>query len=84
MNEQVIAITVTYNDYNYLKRALDALRKQTYPLQKIIVVDNNSLPELKEQVKTQEDDLAEIIWLPQNTGCAGGNVIDVFRCCFYH
>ena len=72
MNERVIAITVTYNDYDYLKRALDALRKQTYPLQKIIVVDNNSLPEMKEQVKTQEDDLVEVLWLPQNTGCAGG------------
>lgn len=72
MNERVVAITVTYNDYDYLKRALDAMRKQTYPLQKIIVVDNHSSLEAQEKLKTQEDDLVEILWLPDNSGCAGG------------
>ena len=72
MIERVVAITVTYNDYDYLKRALDAMRKQTYPLQKIIVVDNHSSLEAQEKLKTQEDDLVEVLWLPDNTGCAGG------------
>ena len=72
MNKRVIAVTVTYNDYDYLKRALDALRRQTISLQKIIVVDNNSVPEVQEELKTQEDDLVEILWLSQNTGGAGG------------
>lgn len=72
MNKQIVAITVTYNDYDYLKRALDALRRQTISLQKIIVVDNNSTLKMQEKIKTQEDDLVEILWLPQNTGCAGG------------
>ena len=72
MNERIIAITVTYNDYDYLKRALEALRNQTLPLYKIVVVDNNSEPEMQAKLKTQEDGLVEILWLPQNTGCAGG------------
>ena len=72
MNKQVVAITVTYNDYDYLKRALDALRRQTISLQKIIVVDNNSVPEIQEKIKAQEDNLVEILWLLQNTGGAGG------------
>ena len=42
MNDKIIAVTVTYNSSSFLKRCIGALLKQTYKLDRIIVVDNNS------------------------------------------
>lgn len=77
MAESVIAITVTFNSTNNLKKAINALLNQTYTLKRIIIVDNNSSKEekaiLKEMVK--EHNIIEVLWLKENTGGAGG---------FYH
>lgn len=72
MREQVVAIAVTYNDYAYLKKALDALRAQTFPVSKIVVVDNNSSDENKEKLKKEIDGLVDVVWLEENLGGAGG------------
>lgn len=69
---KIAAVTVTYNDFNYLKKAISALKEQTYPVQKIIVVDNNSTYENKLLLSREKDDIVEILWLPENRGGAGG------------
>lgn len=71
-NDKIVAVTVTFNDYEYLKKALFALRKQTMPLYKIVVVDNYSRQELREQLKTEEDKLVKVLYLDSNLGGAGG------------
>lgn len=38
----VVAVVVTYNRIELLKECIDALKAQTYPLYKIIIVDNYS------------------------------------------
>lgn len=70
--EMVVAITVTYNDYGYLKRALQYLRSQTVKVSKIVVVDNHSDEEFKELLAGEEDERVEVLWLPDNVGGAGG------------
>ena len=41
----VVAITVTYNDAHFLTKCVDALKRQTAPVDKIVVVDNNNVIE---------------------------------------
>lgn len=69
---KVIAVTVTYNDFEYLKRCLEYLKKQSYQLTKIIVVDNCSTEENRKKLKAEESDLIEVVWLQENLGGAGG------------
>lgn len=42
MNKRVIAVVVTFNLKDFLLQVLESLRMQTLPLQKILIVDNNS------------------------------------------
>ena len=73
----VVAVTVTYNRVNTLEKTIDALTNQNMLLDKIIVVDNNSSEEHKKILKDIEksNDLVEVVWLNENLGGAGG---------FYH
>lgn len=73
--DSIIAVTVTYNRVNTLKRTINSLVKQTSAnLCKIIVVDNASNEEnKKELLKLQQiDNRIEIIYLDENLGGAGG------------
>lgn len=70
--DKVVVVTVTFNDFVFLKKALTSLRMQTYPLYKIIVVDNNSNEENKNQLCKEMDDLVEVLFLSENLGGAGG------------
>lgn len=70
--DKIVAVTVTFNDFEYLTKALDALRKQTIPIYKIVVVDNNSSDENKKLLKKEEDEQVEVLWLDENLGGAGG------------
>lgn len=72
MDVCVVAVTVTYNDYDYLKRALDALRKQTVSLAHVIVVDNNSSEKNRALLAEELDSLVDVLWLEDNLGGAGG------------
>ncbi len=76
---KVVAVTVTFNRVNTLENTLRALRQQTYPLEKIIVVDNCSNEENKQKLsKLVREDCGrqgggvEILWLEDNLGGAGG------------
>ena len=72
---KVILVTVTFNSSEYLKRLIDSAVRQTYPIYKIIVVDNNSNYNHKNEIKKILDnnrDIVDMIWLDENTGGAGG------------
>lgn len=68
----IVAITVTFNDYAYLEKAIESLRAQTIPVAKIIIVDNNSNEEACAKLRQQEDEQLEVLWLKENLGGAGG------------
>lgn len=70
--DRIVAITVTFNDYVYLEKSLNALRQQSIPIYKIVVVDNASNKENKQRLKSQSDWQVEILWLDENRGGAGG------------
>ena len=72
---KVVVVTVTFNSSNYLLRLIQSLKNQTYPIYKIIVVDNNSNEEHRNIIKNLKDENGELIdidWLQDNTGGAGG------------
>ena len=70
---KVVAVTVTYNDAEYLKKCVKALLEQTTSVYKIIIVDNNSNEQNKSEIKSFYDyDKIDILELNENLGGAGG------------
>ncbi len=67
---KIAAAVVTHNRPQLLPEVLDALRNQTYPLTRLMVVDNASGIETQ-TLLNQCNDL-EVIRFEQNTGGAGG------------
>ena len=51
----VVAVVVTYNRLNLLKEAIEALRNQSKPLDKIVVVNNGSTDGTDEWLAVQQD-----------------------------
>jgi GT2 family glycosyltransferase len=73
--EKVVVITVTYNDAIYMKKCVDALISQTYPISQIIIVDNNSNKENAEiinEILERNADKLIVLHLEENLGGAGG------------
>lgn len=71
--KKVNVVVVTYNRLNLLKECIDALLKQTYPINKIIIVDNFSNDGTREflnQFHNKEQFIVE--YLDSNKGGAGG------------
>ncbi|HEB1166424.1 TPA: glycosyltransferase [Escherichia albertii] len=75
MNKAVIAIIVTYNRKELLSKVIDAVSSQSYPLKKILIVDNNSSDGTKDLVSHKISPLIEYKNTGGNFGGAGG---------FYH
>ena len=71
MND-IVAISVTYNDAEYLKTCVQALLKQTVKVSHIIIVDNNSNQSNKSIIRELECPKVDILNLPSNLGGAGG------------
>lgn len=72
--DQVILITVTFNSSHFLERLVKAAAKQTYPLKKIICVDNASNEEhvkAIDQLK-KEYPLLDVVRSEENLGGGGG------------
>ena len=71
---KVAVCTVTYNSSALLKKTIEAVLNQTYPVSHIVIVDNNSTEEHKAKLKEYEklSDIIHIVWLDKNTGGAGG------------
>lgn len=72
--EKVVAITVTYNRSQTLKRCLHALLDQDRRPDHIIVVDNCSTSEERDSIRTftESNKIITVIWLKENLGGAGG------------
>jgi GT2 family glycosyltransferase len=68
----VWAIVVTYNRKDLLTECLDALRAQTVAPDHVLVVDNASTDGTVGMVGERYPEV-EILALPENVGCAGGN-----------
>jgi GT2 family glycosyltransferase len=74
MDMKICAITVTYGDrFDLLSQVVDSILKQG--VEKIIVVDNNSHKNSREQLKSLESRLEgklDVVYLAENTGSANG------------
>ena len=69
------AVTVTYNDAEYMRICVEHLCSQTYPLHKVIIVDNNSNEANKAiigEIKAKYQNAIEVLELKENLGGAGG------------
>src|ERR1035441_9411687 len=75
MPESIAAVVVTYNRKALLGECLDALLKQTHPLDAIYVIDNASTDGTKEFLNERgylRESKIRYVPLPDNTGGAGG------------
>jgi rhamnopyranosyl-N-acetylglucosaminyl-diphospho-decaprenol beta-1,3/1,4-galactofuranosyltransferase len=75
MNKTIAAVVVTYNRKTLLTECLDALLRQTRPVDKIILIDNDSTDGTKSLLSEKgylKDPIIEYVRLPENTGGAGG------------
>ena len=71
---KVDAVVVTYNRLDLLKRCLNALMNQTYPVNKILVVNNNSTDGTSDYLNyiSSKYSFVKPISLEKNIGGAGG------------
>lgn len=70
---KINCVVVTYNRLELLKENIEALKNQTYPLDKIFIIDNHSTDGTCEFLQQFEDDEQMIvITLSKNIGGAGG------------
>lgn len=72
--DRVIVVTVTYNSSHYLEKQIKAIVKSTYPVEKIVVVDNNSNKNHKIAINDLKNIFSQMDVLSQNEnlGGAGG------------
>ncbi len=70
----VTAITVTYNRTVTLKKCIKALLNQTIKPKNIIIVDNNSREDEKQEILliAEESSQIHVVFLDENIGGAGG------------
>jgi len=70
--KKIIAIIVTHNRLDMLKRCIDSVKKQLYRVSKIVIVDNNSTDGTKDYLKRISRNLKSIkaIFNKENAGVA--------------
>ena len=69
-NDFVSVTIVTYNSGRFIKRCLESVLDQQYPLKEIIVIDNNSSDGTID-ILEQFEDRCCIVYNPENIGFAG-------------
>lgn len=69
---KVCVILVTYNRLDLLKMALDKLFNQTYKIEKILVINNDSTDGTRDYLEKIKNYRIEVINLNENIGGAGG------------
>jgi rhamnopyranosyl-N-acetylglucosaminyl-diphospho-decaprenol beta-1,3/1,4-galactofuranosyltransferase len=75
MSNTIAAIVVTFNRKQLLTECVDALLAQAHPVNKIIVIDNDSAdgtPEFLQEKGYLDNPCIEYVRLAENTGGAGG------------
>lgn len=66
-------VVVTYNRLELLKECIDALLRQDYPINRIIIIDNCSTDDTVEWLSTLSDDTRfHVVRTEKNIGGAGG------------
>jgi len=88
--KKVAALVVTYNRKEKLLKNINSLLKQTYKLEKIYIIDNNSTDNTYDYIKKVLDKNKQIIYikLEENTGGSGGfsyglkTILDSSKCDF--
>lgn len=68
----VVAVVVTYNRCELLKKCLESLESQIYQLDKIIVIDNFSCDSTLEFLYKIDNEIIDVVELKENVGGAGG------------
>jgi len=68
----VNCVIVTYNRLPLLQECITAVQSQTYPIKKIIIINNASADGTEEYLSTLPKDVFETYNLEKNTGGAGG------------
>ena len=63
VNPLVTVILATYNQQDYVKKALESILAQTYQNLEIIVCDNGSTDKTKEIIKSIVSEYSNIIFL---------------------
>lgn len=70
---EINCVVVTYNRLTLLKECVTAIKKQTYSVNKIYIIDNKSTDGTDSYLQTLRSDKSfVIITLPENRGGAGG------------
>ncbi|MWL11388.1 glycosyltransferase, partial [Escherichia coli] len=72
MNKEVIAVIVTYNRKALLLKVIDAVINQSYPLKKILIIDNNSTDGTEMFISNRLSDVVKYKNTGGNLGGAGG------------
>ena len=70
MSQSVASVTMAYNAAEMLPKQMDALLRQTRPLQEIIVVDNASTDGTRAML-TERYPQVTVLTMPENLGAAG-------------
>lgn len=73
MEKTIVAVVVTYNRKVLLKECLKSLLNQSYPLDRIIIIDNHSTDKTDQYIK-RELNYEKVVYkyLDKNIGGAGG------------
>ncbi len=71
LSPTVASVTVAYNAARVLPRQIDALLRQTHPLQEIMVLDNASTDGTGEMLAERYPQVT-VLKMPENLGAAGG------------
>lgn len=71
MNKHICAVIVTFNRLSLLKECIAGLQKQTYPINKIIIVNNGSTDGTTEWLNSISNEKIEVIH-QDNCGSSGG------------
>lgn len=79
--KKVAVVLLNYNSSVDCDKCIDFLLKQTYPIERIIVVDNNSAINDVEMLKTicKKNETVELILNKENKGFSAGNNIGLMR-----
>lgn len=73
LKTKINCVVVTYNRLALLKENIEALQQQTYPIEKIVIVNNNSTDDTAEYLRQYEgNSLFHIVNMTENLGGAGG------------
>lgn len=74
MSEKICCIVVTYNRKKLLSEAIESILRQSYPVDKIIIIDNHSTDGTKDYLQRGKllTDKVEYICLDKNLGGSAG------------